>query len=545
MFWMTMRSYFQFVLAAAILALLLGGMLAAQDAPVPAEPPRAQDPAGQDEAAEARTAAELDTARRAIVVPLHGMIDDYRAGLLASRLDAAREMGAGVVIVELNTPGGLVTSGLAISRMLKRTTDLHVIIFVREMALSAGTMIAIAAHEIVMEPGSMIGAAAPIAMSPGGGAAELGAIERAKIEGPILTDFRESARMRNYDQLLVEAMVAIGREVYWVERDGQRRFVTREQLDALREQGWQPVEQAPFYGGLVDRADSLLTVDGEIAVMLGLASGVFRSVEELAEERGYEVIAVFEPTFGETVVAFLSGMYFRAILMTVLMFSLYMSFTTPGTGLPEAVAVTALGVLVGVPMLTGQAEWWEIMAIMIGLGLIAIEIFVLPGFGVAGISGILLVLFGLTMTFVPPEPPELPRIWPSLPGTWVALQQAMLAVFAALAASMLLMMWAAKYLPRSTRFGRLILTATAGGTEGGPILADIPAPFQEVVWPPAGATGVAVSDLRPFGSAEFHDDLIDDTRTVDVYSDSGFIRRGAQVKVQRVQGSRVIVKAVV
>jgi hypothetical protein len=138
----------------------------------------------------------------------------------------------------------------------------------------------------------------------------------------------------------------------------------------------------------------------------------------------------------------------------------------------------------------------------------------------------------------------LPQFWPSLPGTWIALQRAMLAVFASLAASMLLMMWAAKYLPKSTRFSRLILTATAGGTEGGPILADIPAPFQEVAWPPPGSTGVAVSDLRPFGSAEFHDDLIDDTRTVDVYSDSGFIRRGAQVKVQRVQGSRVIVKAV-
>src|SRR5687767_311607 len=121
------------------------------------------------------------SATPAVVITLEGVIDDYSASALKKRFDEARKLGAKVVILKLNTPGGLVTAGLDISRFLKQQDDLHVVAFVDEKAYSAGIMVGLACDEIVMEPGSYIGDSAPIVMSPSGGLQKLEGAERAKI----------------------------------------------------------------------------------------------------------------------------------------------------------------------------------------------------------------------------------------------------------------------------------------------------------------------------------------------------------------------------
>src|SRR4051794_123175 len=156
----------------------------------------------------------------AVVITLQGVIDDYSRDALFKRFAEARRLGAKVVILKLNTPGGLVTAGLDISRFLKQQDDLHVIAYVHEKAYSAGIMVGLACDELVMEPGSYIGDSAPIVMDSGGGLQTLGKAERAKAESPILADFRDSAVKNGYDPLLAEAMVSYGKVVRWVEYVG-------------------------------------------------------------------------------------------------------------------------------------------------------------------------------------------------------------------------------------------------------------------------------------------------------------------------------------
>jgi membrane-bound serine protease (ClpP class) len=177
----------------------------------------------------------------------------------------------------------------------------------------------------------------------------------------------------------------------------------------------------------------------------------------------------------------------------------------------------------------------------VGLVLLALEIFVIPGFGVAGIAGIVLVLGGMVMTFVG-NTPGLPGIW-RLPQMWNGVQNGLLAVVVSFAVSGVLALWIRKYLPKLPYLNRLVLQgpvpATAGASDAGNGVAP---PIANDAWPFVGTVGRAVSDLKPGGSAEFP--FGDDRRITAVISDSGYVVAGAKLVVRDVQGNRVVVRAV-
>lgn len=475
----------------------------------------------------------------AVVVELKGDIDEFHRVSLMKRFEQARKLGAGTIILQINTYGGLVTSGLEISQFLRRQDDIHVIAFIDHKAISAGAMIALACNEIVMSPGARLGDCAPIAMSSTGtGIETLGPAERAKAESPILQDFYDSAIRNGYDPLLVQAMVSVGRVVHWVEnKDGQRRFVDAASYAKLLEEGWKPVDGVP---NPIDSADELLTVGSDLALKLGLAKSIVPSPQALADARGLKIVAVLAISPGEAIIAFLSSMAVRALLTTIFLLALYASFSHPGHGMAEVVAVMSLGLLVGVPLLTGYAQWWEILAVLVGLLLIALEIFVIPGFGVTGISGIVLLLLGLTMSWVGDEPIEIPGLFPRLQGTWDALRKGLLVVIGGMGCSLLLWFWLQRYLPRLPYFSRLILTTTSGSLTTSPEAAEKP---SEQIWPTPGSRGKVVTDLRPGGTAAFYDQAIGDVRMIDVISDSGYVPAGVEVVVRQVEGTRVVVRA--
>jgi membrane-bound serine protease (ClpP class) len=522
---------------------LAGPAAAAQeDAAQPPAAPATQPAAAEAAAAQDAAAREGGEARpgRAAVIRLDGDINDYNASALQSRFAQARETEADTIILVIDTYGGYVHSGLEMSRFIKRQEDLHVIAYIPEKAISAGAMIAVACNEIVMEPGAMIGNSGVVT----GTGQELSGTARAKAESMVLEEFYDSAIRNNHNRMLLEAMVVVERAVHWVERvdnPEERRFVGADEYRRLLDtEQWRPV---PDVRDPIDAADTLLTMGTDLAVKTGLAREAATNIEMFALSRDLMIVGRFEPDFGDQVIAFLNGFAVRGLLMTVLLFSLYMSFSTPGSGLPEAAALTALAVLLGVPLMTGYAQWYEIVAVLVGVALIAVEIFLLPGIGIAGITGIILMLGGLTMTFVPPvRLPDEFGVTIAIP--WGNVQKGLVVVTAGMLCSLLLWAWLIRYLPRTPRLNRLILTTIVGGGEGGPVVADIPSPTQEVAWPPTGARGKAVTDLRPAGAAEFVDEALNDTRTVDVESDSGFIRAGSEVVVRKVRGSRVMVKAV-
>ena len=477
------------------------------------------------------------------VVALHGAIDNYSKDTFIRHFEQARAAGAKTVIIDLDTYGGLVQSGLELSHFIKNQTDVHTVVYVREKAISAGAMVALAANEIVMNDFARIGDAAPIAIGPGGTLQPLPAAERAKSESPVLADFIDSAQTNGYSEHLAAAMVSVGRSVYWIEHaeTGQRRFVDAEKHKELIEsKQWKLVEE-PGVPNPVDGPDTLLTLSGRQATLVGLAASNIQSLSGLIADRNYNVVARFERDFNQKVIGFLANEVVRGVLMTVFLLSIYIALHTPGHGAAEVLAVVTLAALLGVPLLTGYAQWWEIVAILLGIVLLAVELFIIPGFGVVGLAGIVLILGGLLFTFVAPEPGRSPFSLPSLPLTWTALRNGLLVLVAALSASLMLAIWLRRYLPRLPYFNSLILNTSVGTTESARAgsLTNIE-PNDEV--PAVGAGGEAVSDLRPGGTARFLDPA-GQSHVISVVSDTGFVVRGTPVVVREVNGNRIVVRA--
>jgi membrane-bound serine protease (ClpP class) len=469
----------------------------------------------------------------AAIVPLVGQIDDYSRDDLIKRFEKAKALGAKTIIVSIDSPGGVVTPSMEISRYLKRQSDVHTIAFVKEKAYSGAAMVAVACDEIWMAPDSPLGDCAPIIFDTSGGVTSMGDTERAKEEGPVVTEFLDSARRNGYDPLLLESMVTIKRPVMVVQNGkGAIKVVSESAAAHMAADGWKP---APGYDS-VNGAGKLVTVYPAQAIALGLAKGEISSEQALASKLGDPLIADLTPSFGEKLVQFLGNPLIRMILLTIFLQSLYIAIHAPGHGAAEAIAVISLGLLIGIPLLTGYATWWEVGAIFLGLGLCAFEIFVFPGHFVSLILGSLLVVGGLVMTFVPMGVPG----WlPSAAAAWHGVQNGLLAILGALVCWVLLSMWLRRYLPSIPYFRKLILTATTGNA------ATLPAPGDKEprdLWPFIGTVGVAATDLRPGGSVHFP--YGSGTRASAVVSTTGYLPEGSKVIVEEIQGSSVRVRPV-
>jgi len=191
--------------------------------------------------------------------------------------------------------------------------------------------------------------------------------------------------------------------------------------------------------------------------------------------------------------------------------------------------------------------------VVLGLVLLALEIFLIPGFGFFGISGIVMLLGGLTMTFLPP------LVVPGLPGMPSAsgfnpneLRNALVAMTSALVGSIVIWGVMGRFLPSVPYFNRLILTTTVGSTpepinavsmngergQGTRLGAQLGLPMG----PQLGQTGEVVTDLRPGGTAMFSEQATGGFSTADVVSDRGFVSKGEAVVVTEIHGNRVVVR---
>lgn len=489
-------------------------------------------------------ADDKPTGGKVVIVKVDGEINDMTRYGLIQRVNEAKAMGATSILLVVNTYGGMVSSTLEITNFLRSQQDVPVTAFVEKKAYSAGSIIAVSCKRIVMETGAVMGDAAPI----NGNGQSLAPTERAKAESPLFADMDSSAEKNGYDPLLLRSLVSMNPTVYAMTRGGQIQFVpTSHDADKLAAQGWTvPVGVI----NPVDGPDSMLTLSASKAKAIGLSAGTYASPEEYITAHGMTLIGTLSQGIGEKVVGYLSGEFIRTILIIVFLQALYMSITHPGTGAPEATAVIALALLLGVPMLTGFAGMWEVLAILLGIALLALELFVIPGFGVTGITGIVLILGGLVMTFVP-SGPILPGFLPSLSSTWTGIWHGITAVVIGMAVSMVLWIWLARHMQSVPFFNRLILAVTRGDRAtvtgvavDGATGAATNKLEQVVDWPAKGAVGRVATDLKTGGIAEFIDEATGDWRSVDVVSDSGFVAAGTQIRVLEIRGGYVIVRPV-
>jgi membrane-bound serine protease (ClpP class) len=354
--------------------------------------------------------------------------------------------------------------------------------YVNRRAISAGALISLAAEHLVMAPGATIGAATPVAAGEPGGAMQ--AVSE-KTVSYVRKEFRATAESRGRPPRIAEAMVDADIAVRGVVEKG--KLLTLSTDEALKH------KVAEF------RADSL---EGALA-RIGIDNAEVRRAS---------------PNWAENVVRFLTHPVLSSLLVTIGMLGIIIELRTPGFGVPGAIGVGSLAAFFWGHWLVQLAGWGEILLALGGVALLLLEFLVVPGFGFAGILGIVALAAALVMSVVGSgATPEF---------LMLAAGRIVLALLAALLASFFLL----RFMPRTPFGRRLILESVLGAGQ-----AHGSAPARDLSF--LGKRGRASSPLRPAGLAEI------DGERVDVVSEGELIEPGTAVEVVRVDGNRIVVRA--
>lgn len=477
---------------------------------------------------------EVSDKQIAAVITCKGMIDNGLFESIKRRSDEAIAAGASYIILEVGTYGGLVKSADDIYKLFMQDLNNKVtsVAFVDTEAISAGALISVACNDIIMRPTTKIGDCAPITM---GG--QLEGVEREKSESFIRASFRSAAKANNYPPALLEAMVTQAVEVHRVKNNetGEYEFFKKEDLP--KDEDGYDVEGAE----LVDTETEILTLIASDAVKYGVArieaDSIDAALDFLAQRDGVTFARPpikFETNWSEQMVRWINNPAVMGVLVMLAMLGVYMEMSAPGLGLPGLVAVVCVIIIVGSKFLVGMANWVEIAIFVTGILLLAVEIFVIPGFGIAGASGIICILIGLFGMLIKNAPDQAP--WPTSDFDWDILTSGLLGVFAGFVGFLFFAWLLAKYIPRSEFLSALMLKPafTPDQKYGNVSMTSPPEDKEKAV--KTGDRGVVISPLRPSGTAEFAGAV------VDVIAQAEFIEKGNAVEITEIHGNRVVVK---
>jgi membrane-bound serine protease (ClpP class) len=415
------------------------------------------------------------------VVPIEGVVDLGLAPYVRRILQQAEEERAAAVVLEINTFGGRVDAAVQI-RDSVLTAPVQTVAFVNKRAISAGALIALSAEKIVMAGGSTIGAATPVQMGQQGATQPV----EEKTVSYVRKEFRATAESRKRPPLVAEAMVDADVAIPDLIEKGKLLTLTTDEALAQK--------IADF------RADSLEDALGQ----LGLAG---------AEIRRPPV------NWAENIVRFLTHPIVSSLLITVALLGIIIELRTPGFGLAGGLGVLSLVAFFWGHWLVQLAGWEEVLLVVAGILLLGLEIFVIPGFGIAGVLGIGALLGGLilSMTGGGANAEFILRIAGRVVSSLVV----------ALIGSLVLL----RFMPRLPLARRLVLETDLEASEG-----YASAPETDHRW--LGKTGHATSPLRPAGIAELEGER------VDVVSEGELIAAGEPIKVVRVDGNRIVVRRI-
>ncbi len=412
---------------------------------------------------------EEPVAGPAFVIPVKGMIDGPLAAYIERALKDAADAGAGLVIFHVDTFGGLVDAADEIRKTILNA-DIPTVALIDKNAASAGALISYAADRIVMVPGASIGAATVVQGTSGEAAPD-----------------KYQSYMHGRDPAIAEAMVDESIEIEGITVEGE-----------------------------------VLTLSTSEAIELRVADAEQASLDELLAT--YEVnerdVVEHQLTRAEGLLRFFSSPVVQSILMLMMMGGLYFELQSPGVGFPGMIAAVGAAAFFGPHYLLGLVESWEIVLFVLGVVLLLVEIFVIPGFGIAGVTGLAAVLLALGFSLIG-------NIGFSFPSGQ-AISSAVLTLASSLVMLIIAMFSLGRMLPRSERFSELILMPTLS-TDTGHTSAQ-----THIEW--LGKTGTSITDLRPSGTVEIGDERID------VVTSGEYIEKGSSVEVVSVEGSRVRVR---
>lgn len=477
----------------------------------------------------------------------HILIDDRTSGISESTwlyvkqaLDYYKKTKPAFIILELNTPGGEVFAAQKISDALKNMDtqeSIPVITFVNNWAISAGAMLAYSSRFIAATKDAAMGAAEPVV------AGETGEMKSAseKVNSAIRADMENRARF--FDRNPYIALAMVDKDVTLVIREGKITLLDSD-------------SQIRPDDTVISPKGKLLTLNGQQMIDYGVADFMVMPAklspitpeEKAAGKWPASKMLLFQQPFLASIpqatvdsyrmdwktqfFVFLAHPVVSSLLMLGLMVGFYFEMSSPGIGLAGTVAFVCLFLIILSTLSLEIASWLEVILLLTGLGIILIELFVLPTFGLLGIVGVIMAVAGLFGMLLP----EIGSVrFDYDTQTLNAAGEAFVTHLAWLCGTILvgfvLIAILARYVtPSLTAWSRLVLTGSEQEASQGYIAGAAPSQL-----PPVGKQGQAFTMLRPAGKVLINDNIYD------AVADGGFIEKDLPIVVKRLDGSVIVV----
>jgi membrane-bound serine protease (ClpP class) len=410
----------------------------------------------------------------------------------------ANELGADIIILHLNTYGGEVSAADSIrTKLLNSKVPVHV--FIDDNAASAGALIAIACDSIYMKPGGKIGAATVVNQT--------GEQVPDKYQSYMRATMRGTAEAHGKDTVIT----------------GTDTVLVWHRDPAIAEA---MVDPRLFVEGVSDTGQ-VLTFTASEAMLNGFCEGTANNLEEVIAKLGIEQYELksYNPSGMDKVIGFLINPLVSGVLIMIIIGGIYFELQSPGIGFALIASIVAALLYFAPLYLEGMAENWELIVFIVGVILVMVEIFAIPGFGVAGVAGIIAMITGLTLSLVDNVVFEDPEFTGEGLGV---LMRSLSIVLVSVLLGIIFSLWATRKLLTTTAFGNLSLKSEQRLEEG---FVGVETEQRSLV----GETGTAHTVLRPSGKVMIKD------KFYDAKAEYGLIEKGEKVKVIRYETGQVYV----
>jgi len=460
------------------------------------------------------------------VISIHGEINRAMLAFILRSVDEAKEANAEIVIFDIDTFGGRVDSALQITTLIGSVEPGVTVAYVttspasKGVSWSAGALIAFSCRKIFMAPGTSMGAAAPVFQGPSG---EM-VMAPEKVVSALRAQAQALAEKNGYPPAIARAMVDENVELSEVYIDGKLQVVTAQELRNVEREA-RAQGKTIEYGKTIVTSEQLLTLTAGEMEKYGVSSGTVATLDDLYDALGLEdpEVVKVEKTGADNMVGLLTSPSMIALLIIVGLIAMYTEITTPGFGVPGTLAIICFAVIFASNSLLGRVGSVELLMFLAGLILLILEVLVIPGFGAAGLGGIVLILLSLVLSLQGFGLPRFALQWE------IFLDNLMLVTFSVVGALVGVAILA-HYVPHVPVLRRLTLATTQEATAGYTVQA--PDAASEMI----GKRGVAITKLRPAGKVRIDD------RVVQVETDGEFLDAGTPIQVVDASGNKIVVR---
>ena len=430
-------------------------------------------------------------ANKVYVVPIDGTIDLGLPPFIERTLDEAKVKNASAVVFDINTFGGRVDAATQIKDAIL-ASDIQTIAFINRRAISAGALISLSCEKIFMSGGASIGAATAVDMSGKKGSEKVISFMREEMAA--------TAEKRGRNAEIARGMVDEDLNFTHLIIDGDSILV--DDIEGRKE-------------------GKLISLTTDQSIKYEIADGTYESIPELINSLGYgdaELIKTAE-NWSEKVVRFLTNPVVASLLTTFGFLGILFELQSPGWGIPGFVGLTCLILSLSASYIARLATMSDLTFTIAGLALILVEMLVIPGFGIVGIGGFILVLYGMYLLLLPDVPVSDEIVGQAMDGFFIGLVGAIIGLVLLFRIMIKSKFWEQLTAPTSQEKSRGF-----SNSQGWELLK--------------GGTGRTDTDLHPSGW------IIIENKRIFVVSEGGYIEKGKKVEVLSVDGNRVTVREI-